>query len=211
VGPCPWPPRGCSAAAFSGRSGPRLLGGYSLSRGPFPRPRSRGQVRGECGQPILIPAGAGLLQFGARRGPCFNPGPARPAAPTSYSGNARSLGPFPRHCRHCHERRLVVTRTLEERGGLEPLVHVSLPRLAWTRATRHCRFQPGRVVASGKRSRRTRKKRPRYRGFFRVRSVSSPWGIGVDCAQDCPRLIQRAKGYISGVSIINSMETRKDR
>ena len=127
----------------------------------------------------------GPLQFGARRGPLFNSGPARPAAPTSYSGNARSLGPFPRHCRHCHARRLVVTRTLEERGGLEPLVHVSLPRLAWTRATRHCRFQPGRVVASGKRSRRTRKKRPRYRGFFRVRSVSSPWGIGVDCAQDC--------------------------
>ena len=114
VGPCPRPPHGCSAAAFSGRSGPRLLGGYSLSRGPFPRPRSRGQVRGECGQPILIPAGAGLLQFGARRGPFFNLGPARPAAPTSYSGNARSLGPFPRHCRHCHERRLVVTRTLEE-------------------------------------------------------------------------------------------------
>ena len=37
------------------------------------------------------------------------------------------------------------------------------------------------------------------------------WDIGVDCAQDCPRHIQRAKGYISGVSIINSMETRKDR
>ena len=85
------------------------------------------------------------------------------------------------------------------------------PRRGWTTATRHCQFHPAQAVASGKQSRCTREKRPRYQGFSRVRSVSSPWGIGVDCAQDCPRLIQRVKGYISGVSIINSMETRKDR
>ena len=100
---------------------------------------------------------------------------------------ARPWGPSLRLAGKCCESRfpLTVSQTREERGGLERLVCVSLPRLARTRATRLCRFHPGRVVASGKQNRRTREKRPRYRGFFRVRSVSSPWGIGVDYAQDC--------------------------
>ena len=142
----------------------------------------------------------------------FPPGLARPAAPTShYFWVSSLLGPFPRHCWPCHESQfpLVVFRTLEKWGGLEPFVCVSFPG-------EHGR-QPRDIASpildkswrAGSRADVHGRSGPGIRASL-VYDLFSPWGIGVHCAQDCPRLIKRAKVYISGVSIIGSMETRKD-